>query len=281
MIEHISDTARWVAHYRAEESERPDAVFRDPFARRLAGPKGAAIARGARRGSSMAWAMVVRTVAFDEMLLDCIGRGATRIVNLAAGLDSRPWRLALPPDLSWVDVDLPDILDYKLDVLRDAVPACRYEAVRADLTSAAERQATFATLAGDPAPTVVLTEGLLVYLTPEDVGSLARAVHAIPGGRWWLIDIVHPRLLQWMDRSWGQAVQQAQAPFRFAPESGTRFYEAFGWREAEFRSATDEARRIGREMRLMWLYRLFSVLASKEKKEMYRRFSGFVRLDRL
>jgi O-methyltransferase involved in polyketide biosynthesis len=36
-IEHISDTARWVAFYRAMETERPDAIFRDPFARQLAG----------------------------------------------------------------------------------------------------------------------------------------------------------------------------------------------------------------------------------------------------
>ena len=42
-VDNVSDTARWVAWYRALETERPDAIFRDPFARRLAGPEGEAI----------------------------------------------------------------------------------------------------------------------------------------------------------------------------------------------------------------------------------------------
>ena|ERR1700741_2601535 len=44
-IQHISDTARWAAVYRARESEREDALFRDPFARRLAGERGEHIAK--------------------------------------------------------------------------------------------------------------------------------------------------------------------------------------------------------------------------------------------
>ena len=44
LIRDISDTARWMAVYRARESERPDAVFTDPFARRLAGERGEQIA---------------------------------------------------------------------------------------------------------------------------------------------------------------------------------------------------------------------------------------------
>lgn len=44
MLRHVSDTARWVAMDRALESERPDALFRDPYARRLAGTEGAALA---------------------------------------------------------------------------------------------------------------------------------------------------------------------------------------------------------------------------------------------
>ena len=49
IIRNVSDTARWVAFYRAMESERPDAVFRDPFARRLAGERGEAIVRTVAR----------------------------------------------------------------------------------------------------------------------------------------------------------------------------------------------------------------------------------------
>jgi O-methyltransferase involved in polyketide biosynthesis len=73
-IEHVSDTARWVAVYRAMETERPDRIFSDPFARRLAGDRGQAIVDEMKRGKSMAWAMIVRTAVFDELILNVIRR---------------------------------------------------------------------------------------------------------------------------------------------------------------------------------------------------------------
>src|SRR5678816_3667365 len=98
------------------ETERRDALFHDPYARRLAGERGQAIVNAMRRGRSMAWAMIVRTAVFDEVILDTVARGrVTLVMNLAAGLDARAWRLSLPPTLRWVDVDLPGILDYKTE----------------------------------------------------------------------------------------------------------------------------------------------------------------------
>jgi len=106
-IEHVSDTARWVAYYRAMETDRRDAVFRDPYARRLAGPEGKRIVDEMPRGKATAWAMVTRTAVFDEIILDVVrGRNADLLLNLAAGLDARPWRLPFhiepdrPPDPS-------------------------------------------------------------------------------------------------------------------------------------------------------------------------------------
>src|SRR6266550_813284 len=95
-IENISDTARWVAYYRAMETERPDAIFRDPYAARLAGERGREIVDTLKRGRQTAWAMIVRTAVFDEIILDTIARhNADVVLNLAAGLDARPWRLDL------------------------------------------------------------------------------------------------------------------------------------------------------------------------------------------
>ena len=56
--------------------------------------------------------------------------GVDLVVNLAAGLDTRPYRMALPPSLRWVEVDLPDILDYKEEILAGAAPACALERVQ-------------------------------------------------------------------------------------------------------------------------------------------------------
>src|SRR3954451_9309609 len=99
-IENISDTARWVAVYRAMETARSDAIFRDPFAARLAGEKGHAIVDSMKRGRQMAWAMIVRTAVFEEDMLERVRNGNVDVVlNLAAGLDARRWRLPLPSTL--------------------------------------------------------------------------------------------------------------------------------------------------------------------------------------
>jgi len=68
LIRDISDTARWMAAYRARESERPDAVFTDPFARGLAGERGEQIANAIPFGDESAWAFTARTFAFDQLI---------------------------------------------------------------------------------------------------------------------------------------------------------------------------------------------------------------------
>src|SRR5215471_21707713 len=102
VVDHVSDTARWVAAYRAMESERKDALFHDPFARTLAGELGFEIARSVPGGTKNAAAAVIaRTCAIDELIAKALHEGADAIVNLAAGLDARPWRMNLPSTLDW------------------------------------------------------------------------------------------------------------------------------------------------------------------------------------
>src|SRR6266581_8686924 len=143
VIRNISDTAHWAAVYRARESARPDALFRDPFARRLAGERGEQIfaTLPVRDRNEGAW--VMRTFLYDQFISDQIRQGAGMVVNLAAGLDARPYRMPLPSSLAWVEVDLPGVLAYKEDMLRSAMPACALERVRLDLSDAPVRRALF------------------------------------------------------------------------------------------------------------------------------------------
>ena len=279
LIETVSDTARWVAYYRAMETDRPDAVFRDPYARRLAGEKGREIVNQLKRGRQMAWSMIARTYSIDDMLIQLVRRNhVDLVVNLAAGLDARPWRLELPPQLRWVDVDLPGILDYKLEMLKDEKARCKYEAVPADLTDATRRKALFQQLGASAARAMVISEGLLIYLDPTDVRALATDL-ATGGLRWWIIDLASPRLLKMGNKMWGTSLAAGNAPFRFAPAEGTAFFEASGWRELEYRNTSDEARRIKREMRGMWFWRLVLRFYPGAREKM-RRFSGIVLLGR-
>jgi methyltransferase (TIGR00027 family) len=281
-IEHVSDTARWVAYYRAMETNRRDAIFRDPYAERLAGPEGKRIVEEMPRGKATAWAMVTRTAVFDEIILDAVRRqNADLVLNLAAGLDARPWRLQLPPSLRWVDVDLPAMLEYKLSVMGEVETVCRYEAVPTDLVDVRERTTLFSRIGTESRAALVVTEGLLIYLTDEQVASLASELHRQASFKWWLLDLASPRLLQILDKSWGPKLAEGNAPFRFGPPNGTEFFRPLGWRELSYRSALEEAHRLGREMPLMWFWRLLGKLSPADRREEYRRISGYVLLERV
>jgi hypothetical protein len=102
-IRNISDTALWTAAYRADEADRPDASFRGPYARRLAGERGFEIVRAIKQ-PAIRMAVVLRTAAVDRLVLEAIpALGCDAVMNLGAGLDTRAWRLDLPATLRWID----------------------------------------------------------------------------------------------------------------------------------------------------------------------------------
>lgn len=142
LIRHISDTARWAAVYRAQEADRDNALFRDPFAKRLAGERGEQIASALPFHDKNSWSWVTRTYLFDQIVSEQIRQGADLVLNLAAGLDARPYRMTLPTKLIWIEVDLPEILDDKEGVLQSEKPACVLERVRLDVADVSARRAT-------------------------------------------------------------------------------------------------------------------------------------------
>jgi methyltransferase (TIGR00027 family) len=281
-IEHISDTAKWVAVYRAMETKRPDAIFRDPFAERLAGEQGQAIVDTMKRGRAMAWAMIVRTAVFDEIILERIRNGNVDVVlNLAAGLDARPWRMKLPPKLRWIDVDHAGILNHKTEILKNEKTVCEYEAIALDLADVTRRRSLFSQIDADSSRVLVVTEGLVIYLKPDDVAALAHDLHSARHFQWWVLDLISPRLLAMMEKTWGRSVAAGNAPFQFAPAESTDFFRPVGWEEREYHSQMEEARRLNRQMKFMWFWRFLGKLRSKAVQEEFRRFSGIVLLERM
>lgn len=280
LVSHISDTARWVAMYRAFESERADAIFRDPYARRLAGPVGERIA-AAMGGTRFAWPMIVRTAVMDEIILRVVREGADAVLNLAAGLDTRPWRLDLPPSLTWWDVDYPAMQDYKREGLKGETPRCRVEWAPLDLADRAGRRALCERVGAASRRVLVVSEGLLVYLDPGAVRELASDLHEPASFRQWLIDLASPKLLQWINRrNMGKATAAGGAPMKFGPAEGTAFFAPSGWREVEWRSTGEEGRRLGREMPMAGFWRLVSAFTTAAHRERWRRFAGFALLER-
>ncbi len=270
VIRNVSDTARWAAVYRAQESERPDALFRDPFARRLAGERGEQIARLPGQDRN-AWAWVMRTYLFDAFLAGEIEQGADLVVNLAAGLDARPYRMVLPPSLRWVEVDLPELLAYKEEVLAGETPACALERVSLDLADVEARRRLFARLGREARRAVIVTEGLLIYLGPEGVGSLALDLAAPPSFQRWICDLASPGLLRMLQKQFGAELDEARAPLKFAPEEGPEFFSRFGWSPIAVRSVFTMAARLKRVP--LWM-RLFALFPESTGRQGSRPWSG-------
>jgi methyltransferase (TIGR00027 family) len=243
----IADTARWVALYRAEESERRNPWFRDPWARMLAGERGAEIVKQLPRSArKAAWSFVARTVLFDQIVLDEVATGVSLVINLAAGLDTRPYRLALPPSLRWLEVDQPDLLAEKSRLLAQVEPKCQLQRVPLDLTDRGLRQQHFAGWAASTNRALVLTEGLVVYLTPEQVTELGADLAANAGIRSWATDLASPALLRIIQRDWGRQLAAGGAHLQFAPESGPEFFTAIGWTPVEIHPLLTTAARLNR-----------------------------------
>ena len=245
-IRHISDTAIWAAVYRARENRRPDALFRDPFAERLAGERGEGIARQMRAHDEHEWAWVMRTVLYDRFIAGQIAAGADMVVNLAAGLDARPYRMALPSSLEWIEVDLPDLISYKESVLAGETPVCSLERIRLDLSDVPARRELFARLGARAQNAVIITEGILTYLTAQEAAGLAEDLARPAGFRHWVLELVSPGLLRLLQRELGAALEEARAPLKFGPPEGPAFFEKHGWRVVSVESPLKAAARAKR-----------------------------------
>ena len=270
LIRNVSDTARWVAVYRARETERPDAHFRDPFARRLAGERGEQIAKSMPLGRDNDWSMITRTCLGDDLINEQVQQGTDMVINLAAGLDARPYRMQLPASLKWVEVDLPEILSYKEEILRDEKPVCSLERIRLDLSNAPARRDLFTQLGGRCTKALIITEGLLIYLTPDDVAGLAKDLGAPPSFQSWILDIASPGLLRMLAKKMAKQLHHA-APFKFAPPEGPNFFITYGWKPVDVRSLLKNAARL---KRLSFFMSLFALLPETEKSRRDRPWSG-------
>ncbi len=270
LISNVSDTARWIAAYRANESARPDALFEDPLADRLAGAHGHAIVAAAPRVS---WALVARTRLIDDIVVKAIGEGCDRVLNLAAGLDTRPYRLDLPPEFSWVEADLPALLAEKERSLIDHTPRCRLTRWAVDLADPTARDAFLAEALVGANKALVLTEGLLMYLDHREVVALSQAFRR-PAIAWWLLEFWGAGLKKWMTKKTEGIM--ANAPFKFGPENGLAYFEDLGWNPVETEAVLHAAHRF---RRLPFPYRFAAYLPQPDPRNPgNKRWSAVTRL---
>lgn len=267
-IQHVSDTALWVAHYRAVESERPDALFRDPFAEILVGERGRKIAESMQATSPYArWTIVIRTRVIDEFIQKLVAEGVDLVINLGAGLDTRPYRMELPASLRWVEVDFPHMIQLKNEKLAAEKPRVRLERIALDLADEGKRDELLSRLAASAQSVLVLTEGVIPYLSEDQVASLAEALRKEKNFRFWITEYFAPEIYRFF-RDRKRQRQMRNAPFLFFPTNWFGFFKRHGWKSHEIRYLPLEAQRWHRKMPLPWWARL--IIAISPRKERMR-----------
>jgi methyltransferase (TIGR00027 family) len=280
VIQNVSDTALWVAYYRARESARPNALFRDPLARLLVGERGQQIAQSLQETSAHTeYNVLIRTVIIDRYIQSLTTNGVECVVNLGAGLDTRPYRLDLPRNLQWIEVDYPQIITLKQEKLASEKPQCQLQRVALDLNDRSRRKALLHDIGNRSGKTVILSEGVLPYLTEQQVETLAEDLLSENSFEYWIADYISPTVYKYL-RDGKRAAKMKNAPFQFYPEDWIGFFGARGWSLKTIQYLPEEGLKLGRKVPAPLIARLFSPFFGEETKARFMRSSGYMILER-
>ena len=283
-VEHVSDTAFWIANYRANETDRPNALFRDPLARKLAGVRGREIANSMPGSKMTEWITAIRTVVIDKYINQAVANGVDTVLNLGAGLDTRPYRMELPQSLRWVEVDFPRMIEYKERLLAADTPRCNLERFKLDLTNRDLRRALLANVNASAKRVLVLTEGVVPYITNDDAASLADDLQLNDKFELWIVDYFSHAVLSMSQRQ-NMRERMQNSPFLFDPPDWNAFFREHGWRARQMRYLAEESVALKRPIPLPRIAKIFYVIGrlfmSKAKQMQSMKFMGYAVMERV
>jgi len=278
-FQHIADTAFWVAGFRAQETERPDAVFKDPLAKKLAGERGKELVDITPNAALMYFSITIRTTAIDRLIDLAIEYGIDMVINLGAGLDTRPYRMKLPPDLNWVEVDYDHVIDYKNTTLAGEYPACNLRRIAADLSIDTERRKVFKELGSSSKKALVITEGVITYLDNKQASQLSKDLFAVPTFQFWIQEYLNGGYRNNGNPRTGRKLLK-NTPFRFTAVDPIAFFMHDGWKVNENILMLDEADRIGRKFPFKFPWNLLIRIFPKKIRKGANRKFGIVLFER-
>jgi methyltransferase (TIGR00027 family) len=283
-INQVSDTAFMAAAYRAMETDLPNAMFRDPLAAKLAGEQGRKIIGSLPKKAFIGgWTVVIRTRIIDDFIQAAIDEGIDTILNLGAGLDARPYRMALPKSLRWIEVDYPHVIDLKEIRLSGETPRCRLERIKLDLADVDARRIFLNELATQSKKVLVITEAVTPYLSEDAVASLGADLWSHESIRYWVADYFSPASYEYRRRS-GMSQAMKNAPFLFEPKDYFGFFAQIDWKPKDVRYFAIEAERLHRPapfpLGTRLVMRIIGILVSPERRREMKRYAGFVLFER-
>jgi methyltransferase (TIGR00027 family) len=228
----LGSTAHWTAAARAVESEREDRLFYDPWASKLAGTEGTAWATS-RPPDSLA-PMVLRIRFFDEFLQQITDVNSVRqVVLMAAGLDTRAFRLDWPAGTNIYELDQPDVLQEKEQILHSAgaKAGCSWHTIGIDLNGAWKEALVRAGFEADR-PSVWLLEGFLFYIPCESISHLLDEVNSLCAyGSWLGFDVINSlTLTSPYTHQWIEMQAKSGAPWIGTLDNPAGFLAVRGWK---------------------------------------------------
>jgi len=283
-INQVSDTAFMAAAYRAMETNRPNAMFHDPLAAKLAGDRGQKIIGSLPKQAFIGgWSVLIRTRIIDDFIQSAIVEGVDTILNLGAGLDARPYRMELPESLCWIEVDYPHVIELKETCLSGEAPRCRLERVGLDLADIDARRTLLDRVAAHSKKVLVLTEAVTPYLSEDAVASLGADLEAHESIGYWVADYFSPASYEYRRRS-GMSKAMENAQFLFEPEDYFGFFRRIGWKPKEIKYFATEAERLCRPapfpLITRFLIGILGFFASPERRREMKQYAGFVLFER-
>ena len=257
-------TSRYMAAIRAIEHKRPDRLFSDPLAERLAGAEIIAeIAPRAQeyedRGRPV---VVVRTRFFDDFLRSSAS-SVRQVVILGAGMDTRAFRLPWPPDTYLYELDRPEVMQLKESLLDSTSASCHRQVIPIDLRQSWSEQLIEKGFEAKN-PSIWLLEGVIYYLNEADVRVLLKTITDLSTDDSFLgADILNKK----MQNSDNALAKYWQSGF----DEPEKLFAELGW-QAEVVQFGDETARFGRfkdkfpPREVPNIARSFLVTAKKKRK---------------
>ena len=226
----LGNTAHWTAAVRARERARADRLVDDPWAEALAGEVGAKWLADHPEQTTVP--IIIRTRFFDEFL-ERASTEVQQVVLLGAGLDTRAYRLRWPPGTTVYELEQPQVLHHKDEVLQaaGAEPSCSRRAVAADLTEPWE-ELLIGSGFDRELPSAWLLEGFLFYLSGTHVLDLIDRVGALAAPRSLMgFDIINGAMLtsEWT-RAWIEMQARSGAPWIGTMDDPEQTLAERGWR---------------------------------------------------
>lgn len=232
-MDSIAKTSLLTAAMRAAETKLSPAdgrLFVDPYAELLAGEEGMSLRQTAIDESGDQPAIAIRTAFMDRKMMEALQNGAKQIVMLAAGMDTRCFRLTFPPSIHFFELDRQEVLDYKQSKLKDAKPQCHRHAIGVDLRDDWQQVLINAGFQRGE-KTLWMVEGLLMYLEESQVRTLFGRINGLAvSGDFLLLDVLSQTLLDspFMKKQLDFLVNMG-APWKFGVNEPEEFFKTLGW----------------------------------------------------